>query len=203
MASRRTITLSTGDTNYNQQNITDPWRPSRRRVLPQQGHKFADITDGLSASILVAEVLEVQADLVTWWGRLRSSPTYLPPNSTIPDQMHRKPGANGCRNGAGTRPPRQTRASWRRQPAHGWGRHPWMGVRFVSRPSPSTPGGDSVPSRRERRSVTSDRSLNDRAYGQIQRWRTAGRRFLRRSADSADTAITGSLVSDGDRRPSP
>jgi prepilin-type N-terminal cleavage/methylation domain-containing protein/prepilin-type processing-associated H-X9-DG protein len=95
-----------GNTNYNQANITTPAPAVIFETAPffrgaAKVWKVTDIVDGTSNTLLVAEVLQgTRADLrgFTWWGPATFFTTYLPPNSTIPDQMNTGAGANGCNN---------------------------------------------------------------------------------------------------------
>ena len=56
---------------------------------PRQTFRFADIRDGLSNTLLLAEVVQGEdgADIrgVTWWGDASGFSTYLAPNSSQPD----------------------------------------------------------------------------------------------------------------------
>jgi prepilin-type N-terminal cleavage/methylation domain-containing protein len=93
-----------GNTNYNQANITTPTPAVNFEMAPffrglGKQWSLVEILDGTSNTILVAEVLQgTRTDLrgFTWWGPATFFTTYLPPNSTIPDQMNTGAGANGC-----------------------------------------------------------------------------------------------------------
>jgi prepilin-type N-terminal cleavage/methylation domain-containing protein/prepilin-type processing-associated H-X9-DG protein len=93
-----------GNTDYNQANITSPTPAVNFEMAPFFRGKtwtLVEIHDGTSNTMLVAEVLQGSAqDLrgFTWWGPATFFTTYLPPNSTIPDQMNTGAGANGCKN---------------------------------------------------------------------------------------------------------
>jgi len=53
--------------------------------------KFTDMTDGLSNTLLMAEVLQGQgSDLrgFMWWGDAAGFSTYAPPNTSTPDQIY-------------------------------------------------------------------------------------------------------------------
>jgi prepilin-type N-terminal cleavage/methylation domain-containing protein/prepilin-type processing-associated H-X9-DG protein len=84
-----------GNTNYNQANITTTpavnfeMAPFFRTVASQRS--LVEIHDGTSNTMLAAEVLQgSKTDLrgFTWWGPATFFTTYLPPNTTIPDQMN-------------------------------------------------------------------------------------------------------------------
>lgn len=70
---------------------------------PVKYMRFADITDGLSNTLMFAEVIQgptqvaVGYDLrgFTWWGNGSAFETYLPPNSNAPDVM---PETNYCQD---------------------------------------------------------------------------------------------------------
>ncbi len=91
-----------GNTNYNQADILTPAPAVRFQTAPffrGRTWKLTDISDGTSNTILLAEVLQgSRQDLrgFTWWGPATFFSTYLPPNSTLPDQMNTGAGANGC-----------------------------------------------------------------------------------------------------------
>jgi prepilin-type N-terminal cleavage/methylation domain-containing protein len=65
-------------------------------VRPQRGVLFNDVVDGLSNTLMVAELLQGQrADLrgMIWFDAGGFITTYLPPNSTVPDNVNQ-----GCNN---------------------------------------------------------------------------------------------------------
>jgi hypothetical protein len=60
-------------------------------VRPSRGIPIADILDGTSNTLMVAEVLQGQgSDLrgFTWWGDACNFTTYLPPNTSQPDVIY-------------------------------------------------------------------------------------------------------------------
>jgi prepilin-type N-terminal cleavage/methylation domain-containing protein/prepilin-type processing-associated H-X9-DG protein len=95
-----------GNTNYNQADITSPppaviFQPAPFFRGTNKVFRLADIFDGLSNTMLVAEVLQgARQDLrgFTWWGPATFFTSYLGPNSASPDQMNTGAGANGCFN---------------------------------------------------------------------------------------------------------
>ena len=65
--------------------------PGGFMVRPQIGKGFNEILDGLSNTLMVAEVLQgTSSDLrgFTWWGDASGFQTFQPPNSTIPDRIY-------------------------------------------------------------------------------------------------------------------
>ena len=57
----------------------------------QVGWKLTDATDGLSNTVMIAEVLQGQGrDLrgFTWWGDAAGVSTFMPPNTTSPDVIY-------------------------------------------------------------------------------------------------------------------
>jgi prepilin-type N-terminal cleavage/methylation domain-containing protein len=91
-----------GNTNYNQADLTNP--TVKHRGAPFFRNKvlrLADVYDGSSNTLFVAEVLQGQRNDLrgfTWWGPATFITSYLPPNSTIPDQMNTGAGSGGCFN---------------------------------------------------------------------------------------------------------
>jgi prepilin-type N-terminal cleavage/methylation domain-containing protein len=62
-----------------------------KKVRPSRGTPMNEILDGLSNTVLMAEVLQGQEkDLrgFTWWGDAAGFTSYLPPNSTTPDRIY-------------------------------------------------------------------------------------------------------------------
>ncbi|MCI0380172.1 MAG: DUF1559 domain-containing protein [Gemmataceae bacterium] len=103
--------VNMGTTNYNNADILTPAPAVRAVIAPffygtssnfDRGKmRIQDLAsgDGTSNTMLVAEVLQgSRQDLrgFTWWGPAAFYTTYLPPNSTFPDQMNTGAGANGC-----------------------------------------------------------------------------------------------------------
>jgi prepilin-type N-terminal cleavage/methylation domain-containing protein/prepilin-type processing-associated H-X9-DG protein len=59
-------------------------------VRPHRGTEFIDIVDGLSNTLLMAEILQgVENDFrgLVWWGHAAAFTTHRPPNSTVPDNV--------------------------------------------------------------------------------------------------------------------
>lgn len=86
-----------GNTSYGQGTVGGvrfqgaPFRAETRRNGEVRGQKFRDITDGLSNTVMFAEVLQGQGrDLrgFTWWGDASSVTAYLGPNSSLPDRIY-------------------------------------------------------------------------------------------------------------------
>ena len=72
--------------------------PGGHTVRPQQGKAFNEILDGLSTTMMMAEVLQgPKGDLrgFMWWGDAAGFQTHQPPNSTIPDRIYTK---SYCKN---------------------------------------------------------------------------------------------------------
>jgi prepilin-type processing-associated H-X9-DG protein len=70
--------------------------PGGWNVRPYKGTNFAEILDGLSNTMLMAECLQgTGTDLrgFTWWGNAAGFTAYNPPNSTLPDTV-----ASNCTN---------------------------------------------------------------------------------------------------------
>jgi prepilin-type N-terminal cleavage/methylation domain-containing protein len=70
--------------------VTVP-NPPTSPIRPYLGKPFSEILDGLSNTIMVAEVLQGQArDLrgFLWWGDATNFSTYLPPNAKQPDVIY-------------------------------------------------------------------------------------------------------------------
>jgi len=62
------------------------WRQNQ-----QVGWKLTDVIDGLSNTVMIAEVLQGQGrDLrgFTWWGDAAGVSTFMPPNTTSPDVIY-------------------------------------------------------------------------------------------------------------------
>lgn len=86
-----------GNTGYAQQSTLNgvtfgeaPFRLSDY-LAPARNRKFRDITDGLTSTFLVAEVLQGQGNDLrgfAWWGDASQFTTYLPPNSSLPDRIY-------------------------------------------------------------------------------------------------------------------
>ena len=70
-----------------------PFTESGWSDVPAQVFKFSDITDGLSNTLMLAEVVQGQGDDppdlrgFTWWGEASGFMTYVPPNSSQPDVL--------------------------------------------------------------------------------------------------------------------
>jgi prepilin-type N-terminal cleavage/methylation domain-containing protein/prepilin-type processing-associated H-X9-DG protein len=83
-----------GNTNYNQTDITSPTPAVVFLPAPffrGKNFKLADVFDGLSNTLFMAEVLQGgRTDLrgFTWWGPATFFTTYFPPNTSLPDQMN-------------------------------------------------------------------------------------------------------------------
>ncbi len=90
-----------GNTHYGQGNLTSgnvtvtfrgaPFGQAKFTAEPFKGRTMADILDGTSNTMMVAEVLQGQgSDLrgFTWWGDACEFTTYLPPNSGLPDRIY-------------------------------------------------------------------------------------------------------------------
>lgn len=68
-----------------------PFGVAKDTTRPREGTRLADITDGTSNTLLVAEVVQGRAsDLrgFTWWGDASQFTTYLAPNSPLPDRIY-------------------------------------------------------------------------------------------------------------------
>jgi prepilin-type N-terminal cleavage/methylation domain-containing protein/prepilin-type processing-associated H-X9-DG protein len=83
-----------GNTNYNQVDITTPAPAVVFQMAPffrNKQFKLADVTDGLSNTLFMAEVLQgSKTDLrgFTWWGPATFFTSYFSPNTTAADQMN-------------------------------------------------------------------------------------------------------------------
>jgi prepilin-type N-terminal cleavage/methylation domain-containing protein len=65
-----------------------PFNQSGAATTPANSYKFSEIRDGLSNTLMVAEMLQgTGSDLrgFSWWGGAAGFTAYLPPNSTSPD----------------------------------------------------------------------------------------------------------------------
>jgi hypothetical protein len=65
--------------------------PGATVAKPDEGANFGDITDGLSNTLLAAEVLQGQGNDLRgffWWGDAAGFTTYLAPNSNLPDVIY-------------------------------------------------------------------------------------------------------------------
>ncbi|MCI0639405.1 MAG: DUF1559 domain-containing protein [Gemmataceae bacterium] len=92
--------INMGNTTYTQTDITTPAPavinlkgPFARGNVPTTKLRVQDMTsgDGSSNTMMAAEVLQgSRTDLrgFTWWGPAAHFTSYLPPNSTLPDQMN-------------------------------------------------------------------------------------------------------------------
>jgi len=68
-----------------------PFRDYGSKTVPAVAHGFQDIRDGLSNTMLVAEVLQgIGRDLrgFSWWGDASGFEAYLTPNSFLPDVIY-------------------------------------------------------------------------------------------------------------------
>lgn len=68
-----------------------PFRDYGSKTTPAVSFKFRDIRDGLSNTLMVAEVLQgIGRDLrgFSWWGDASGFETYLSPNSSLPDVIY-------------------------------------------------------------------------------------------------------------------
>jgi prepilin-type N-terminal cleavage/methylation domain-containing protein len=68
-----------------------PFKPSKNYAERFIGRTMADLVDGTSTTLMVAEVLQGQgSDLrgFTWWGDACNFTSYLAPNSPLPDRIY-------------------------------------------------------------------------------------------------------------------
>jgi prepilin-type N-terminal cleavage/methylation domain-containing protein len=75
-----------------------PFTVAKETAFPRKGKTLADIVDGTSNTLMVAEVLQGKgSDLrgFIWWGDASNFSTYLAPNSNLPDRIY---AAGYCNN---------------------------------------------------------------------------------------------------------
>ena len=68
-----------------------PFAQSGGKTSPALAYKFADITDGMSNTLMLGEVIRGQGWDVrgfSWWGDASGFETYLGPNSSMPDVIY-------------------------------------------------------------------------------------------------------------------